>query len=135
MKLFETSHLQVELKEEPVKHLVTTWIGYSSKEDFLKGIDTILKLLNEHKVKHIVNDIRQQQVVGTDAQQEAAEKVMNHVKKHGAFKQAMIVSQDVFMKFGSKNFDKQVKGQVRDEINRFFDSVEEGENWLKTQQV
>ena len=135
MKLHDSKYLSIDLIDQPVSHLRTTWKGYSSKNDFLNGIDLILANLKKNNLKLILNDIRDHQVIGVDAQTEAAEKVKNFVMANGIFKQAMLSSKDVFIKFGSHNFDKKVQNHVKDEINRFFDREEDAIDWLKSQKL
>jgi hypothetical protein len=132
MRLYEFKYLTIDLIDAPVQHLRTTWKGFSHKADFLNGIDLILASMKQNKVKLILNDIREHQVIGVDSQTEAAEKVKNYVINNGIFKQAMLSSKDVFIKFGSHNFDKKVQGHVKDEINRFFDKEEDALQWLKS---
>lgn len=135
MILHDFKYLKIELRETPLKHVVTTWNGHSTKEEFLKGIDLILEALSKHKVRHILNDIREHKVIGVDSQNEAAEKVKKYVMKNGLFKQAMLSPKDIFIKFGSKNFDKKVQDSVKDEINQFFDTEDAALKWLVSQKL
>lgn len=135
MRVHDLKFLTIDLKETPVKHLVTKWIGHASTEDFLKGIETILDTMQKHNIKHVLNDIREQQVIGVDAQEGAAQRVKAYIGKNGMFKQAMLSSRDVFIKFASQNFDKKVQGTVKDEVNRFFDKETDAVAWLATQKL
>jgi hypothetical protein len=135
MTLHDIKYLKIDLRDMPLKHLVTTWNGHTTKDEFLKGIDLILDTLQKQKLRHILNDIREHKVIGVDSQTEAAEKVKTYVMKHGVFKQAMLLSKDVFIKFGSQNFDRKVQNSVKDEINQFFDTEEQAMTWLSAQKV
>ena len=135
MQLHDLKYLIIDLVDSPFPHLRTTWTGYTAKDSFLKGIDLILACVRQHKIKHILNDIRQHQVIGVDAQTEAAEKVKQFIIANGIFKQAMLIPHDVFLKFGSKNFDKKVQDSVKDEVNRFFDNEDDAMVWLKSQKL
>jgi hypothetical protein len=135
MILHDFKYLKIEVKDAPLKHLVTTWIGHSTKDEFLKGIDLILDGMVKNHVRHVLNDIREHKVIGVDSQNEAADKVKKFVMTHGLFKQAMLSPKDVFIKFGSKNFDKKIQDSVKDEINQFFDTEEQALKWLVSQKV
>jgi hypothetical protein len=135
MRLHDLKYLTIDLIDLPVQHLRTTWKGFSNKADFLNGIDLILSSMKTKKVMLVLNDIREHQVIGVDSQTEAAEKVKNFVMSNGIFKQAMLSSKDVFIKFGSHNFDKKVQNHVKDEINRFFDREEDAIEWLALQKA
>jgi hypothetical protein len=129
-KLHESKFLTIELHEQPFKHLVTRWDGFTKNEDFLNSIDLILKCIATNNAKLVLNDIRTHQGVGPDAQAEAAKKVKEFVEKKGPFKQAMLVSDEIFLQFSSKNFDKKLKAQVKDEINKFFSNEKDALAWL-----
>lgn len=133
MRIHDLKYLTIDFNDQPIPHLRTTWKGYSNKVDFLNGIDLILTSLKKNNLKLILNDIRDQQVVGVESQTEAAEKVKQFVMSNGIFKQAMLSPKDIFLKFGSQNFDKKVQNHVKDEINRFFDKEEDAMAWLLEQ--
>jgi hypothetical protein len=135
MRLLERKHLTIDLYDEPVRHLATTWVGYSTRNDFLSGIDTITGIMLEQNIRHVLNDIRRQQAVGIESQGIAAARILRYIETYGTFRQAMIITDDVYIKFAAMNFDNRIRNQGNCDVNRFFSTPQDGLSWLVQQRV
>jgi hypothetical protein len=86
--------------------------------------------LNKANADGLILDAREHKGLGPEAQEVAAKAIGGYAKKHGKFKEAIIVPKDVFSKFSVENYAKKVA--VANPITtRFFDNVEAAEAWLR----
>lgn len=129
MTLFDSSNLKIEFKNVPCRHLVASWSG-SPSEDFYKlGCDTILKCCHDNDIRNLLSDIRLQEKITESAEAFAEDAIANFGARHGRLYHAVVLSNEVFIKFGAAYFDRNTSG--KNHVQQFFANQQDAVNWLQ----
>jgi hypothetical protein len=125
--VYEDKNLRLEYVNEG-NYIHETWWGITTNEVFYKLLNTIVDELNKADADGLILDAREHKGLGPEAQEVAAKTIGNYAKKHGKFKEAIIVPKDVFSRFSVENYAKKVKVDTPVDT-RFFDNLEAAEAW------
>lgn len=129
MVLFDSANLKIEFRNVPCRHLVTSWLGMPASETFQDGVNTILKCCAENDVRKLLSDIRFQEQL-SDQDEEFAEQAMcRHAAQHGLLHQAVVMSNEVFLRFNMRHFDRYLDDKYH--VKQFFSNEKEAVAWLQ----
>lgn len=107
-----------------------TWWGLTPSSSFLKLLDIIINSLEEKNADGLILDAREHLGLMLKDQEYAAELHEKYAKKHGLFKQAIIVPKDLFSKYSVESYGDKFEKQEQSEI-RYFRDVTSAEDWLQ----
>ena len=128
MVLFDSTNLKIEFRNVPCRHLVTSWLGMPVSEIFQEGINTILKCCEENDVRKLLSDIRFQEQISDDDETFAEEAICRHAERHGLLHQAVVMSNEVFLVFNTRHFDRRL--EERYHVKQYFSNEKEAVAWL-----
>jgi hypothetical protein len=129
MILFDSSHLKIEYKNVPCRHLVTSWLGLPVSTIFQEGVNTILKCCEENDVRKLLSDIRYQEQISEEDEQFAHDAICRHAERHGVLHQAVVMSNEVFLTFNANDFDRCF--EEKHHVRQFFPNEREAVAWLQ----
>jgi|WetSurSiteA1Bulk_404760.scaffolds.fasta_scaffold03534_2 hypothetical protein len=128
--LYEDKNLKLDYVSEG-NYLHETWWGITLKDTFEKLMNVIAKSLNEHNADGVLLDTREHKGLGPEAQEYAARTIGEYAKKHGKFKEAIVMPKDVFSAFSVENYSKKVSKDNPVEV-KFFGSIDKAVEWLRS---
>ena len=128
MILFDSANLKIEFRNVPCRHLVTSWLGLPVSEIFQEGINTILRCCEENDVRKLLSDIRFQEQIPNDDELFAEQAICRHAARHGLLHQAVVLSNEVFLKFNASDFDRCFEEKYH--VKQFFSNEKEAVAWL-----
>jgi hypothetical protein len=108
---------------------VTSWLGLPVSAIFQDGVATILRCCEENNVRKLLSDIRFQEQISEDDQCRAEQAITRHAAQHGRLHQAVILSNEVFLKFNARDFDRAFEQKYY--IKQFFANEKEAVAWLQ----
>lgn len=107
-----------------------TWWGLTPSSSFLKLLDIIINSLEEKNADGLILDAREHLGLLLKNQEYAAEQHKKYAKKHGFFKQAIIIPKDLFSKYSVENYGVKFEKQEQSAI-RYFQDIASAEDWLQ----
>ncbi|MCF8336070.1 MAG: hypothetical protein K9H65_05660 [Bacteroidales bacterium] len=127
--LYEDKNLRLEYVPEG-NYIHETWWGATPGNRFSELLDIILENLAKKNGKGLLLDAREHKGLGPENQKLAAQRLEEYAQAYGSIKHATIIPEDVFSKYSVSTLSTNLKP---DElvINRYFDNIEDAENWLK----
>ena len=128
MVLFDSSYLKIEFRNVPCRHLVSSWLGMPVSKNYHDGINTILKCCEENDVRKLLNDIRFQEQLSEDDEDFADEAIGRHAERCGLLHEAIVMSNQVFLKFNKRHFDRCLHDKYH--IKQLFSNEKEAIAWL-----
>jgi hypothetical protein len=129
MILYDSAFLKIEFKNVPCRHLVASWNGSPGDDMYKNGFTTILQCCHENDIKKLLSDIRFQDKITADAESFAEKSTSNYTARHGILYHAVVLSNEVFLKFGVVNFDRGLAEKFH--IQQFFANHHDAVAWLQ----
>lgn len=129
MVLFDSSYLKLEFKNVPCRHLVASWNGSPGDEVYKHGCSTILRCCHENDIRKLVTDTRLQEPVSEAAEEFSEKAISNYVARHGRFYHAVVLSNEVFVKFRVANLDRNADSKKY--LHQFFSTQQDAIAWLQ----
>lgn len=123
---YNETYLQVEYSEE-VQAVIMHWIGFSTHEELIEGMDTGLSCLIENKSTRWVADASRMEGGFTDSNDWLEQDWTPRAQKAGLKTVAFVVSPDIFNEFSTNEYAE----RNADLDNPHFTSVEDAINWIK----
>lgn len=129
MILFDSVHLKIEFKNVPCRYLAARWNGSPGDDMYKDGCTTILQCCHENGIQKLLSDIRLQEQITDKAESFAEKAISNYAARHGVFYHAVVLSTEVFMKFGVENFDRSLGEKYH--VQQFFANQQDAVTWLQ----
>jgi hypothetical protein len=107
---------------------VTSWLGLPVSAVFQDGVNTILKCCEENDVRKLLSDIRFQEQISNEDELFADRAICRHAERHGPLHQAIVLSNEVFLKFNASDFDRCLEEKCH--VKQFFSNEKEAVAWL-----
>ncbi|NLF43695.1 MAG: hypothetical protein GX587_13455 [Bacteroidales bacterium] len=112
--------------------ILETWNGFTDYTVFSELLGVILSKLVEKNAHNLILDTRQHKGLSPEAQQYGATTCIEHAKKYGPIKHAIIIPENAFSKLSVNNFVKNVDNENGNllVINAYFTEVEQALVWM-----
>jgi hypothetical protein len=130
MILFDSNYLKIEFKNVPCRHLVAIWNGLPVGDLLENGCNTILQCCHENDIQKLLSDIRFREQLSERAEAFEEKAIASHASRHGRFFHAVVLSNEVFLKFGVTTFDRNLTGKEYEQ--QFFANQQDAVTWLDT---
>lgn len=127
-------HPRLTLTYYPMESaILETWNGFTEFELFAELLDKTIKLMVEKGAKNLILDVREHKGLNPKGNEHGAKVCLEHAKKHGRMKHAIVVPSYIFSQMSVDNFEKNIGKEKGDELvlNKHFKSVEDALEWLR----
>jgi len=123
-------HCKIELINE-VPCILIEWQGMPSSEEFQKGCDTVILIMQEMKVSKILTDNSKAKLFSTRDQQWLNDNWLPRAEKAGyRFSATVLGNSDAFVKYAAQSIaNKRDPSKFQ---SKFFKTKEEAVTWLKS---
>ncbi len=113
--------------------ILETWKGFTEFELFAELLDKTINFMIEKGAKNLILDTRQHKGLNPKGNEHGANVCVQHAKKYGTMKHAIIVPDYIFSKLSVDNFVKNVKDEHGESlvINAYFKELDEALDWIK----
>ncbi len=114
---------------ETLNTVIMEWNGYATSGQFREGTELMLNPLIQSKCAKVLADVRNMTIIGMEDQQWMETNFLPRAIKFGFKKAAIITPISYFNKIAVENISYKVDKEKL--WIHFFDSLEEGTEWLK----
>ncbi len=128
MVLFDSAYLKIEFRNVPCRHLAISWLGLPLTDIFHEGVNTILRCCEENDVRKLLTDIRYQEQLPEADERFAEEAINKHGARYGMIYNAIVLSNEVFVRFDSRYLESQNNQTYQ--VKQFFGNEREATAWL-----
>lgn len=129
MILLNTPYVTITLDKEK-GYLHQKWIGFSSSRDFRRAIDFSMNTLGEIDFYKIISDVTEQKLVPPSEQEYVKKKVITFLEKNSRFRIAFITREESIVETCVNLYDRSLRGEKVDGVNKFFNSLKDAEEWI-----
>ncbi len=129
MILLKTPYVTITLDKEK-GYLHQKWTGFSSSRDFRRAIDFSMNTLGEIDFYKIISDVTEQKLVPPPEQEYVKEQVISFLEKNNRFRLAFVIREKTVVETCVSFYDKSLKIENVDGVNKFFNSLKEAEEWI-----
>lgn len=129
MILYDSTYLKIEFRNVPCRHLVANWTGSPDDEMYKHGCKRILRCCHENDIRKLLSDIRLRERISDTAEHLAETAIKEYVAQHGRFFHAVVLSNEVFVKFSVINLDRGVASNRY--VHQYFANQQDALAWLE----
>lgn len=106
------------------------WTGYTPSLVFREAIDKTFEFMKKNDLYRIISDIREQKVVAPREQEYAKDSAINFYRQNENLRIAIVAENNSIVMACAQRYNKSVRNEVSDEINRFFEDSADAMSWL-----
>jgi hypothetical protein len=108
--------------------VIMQWKSFATSQEFRKGLNSGLHMVNTHKVGNWLADLRKMDVIDPEDEQWSNTDWFPRALQAGIRKMALIPSEDVFNNMAVENIMSQVTSNLQ---VHYFKDLESAKAWLK----
>jgi hypothetical protein len=126
-------HPRLKLTHYPQEScILETWNGFTDYDMFVELLDKTMKFMIEKKAKNLILDVREHKGLNPQGNEHGAKVCIEHAKKHGKMKHAIVIPSYLFSQMSVNNFERNVNTNKGDEmvVNKHFQNVEDALAWM-----
>jgi hypothetical protein len=113
--------------------ILETWMGFTEYELFVDLLDKTIAFMVEKSARHLILDVRNHKGLNPKANEHGAKVCVNHAKKYGQMKHAIVVPEYLFSQMSVDNFVRNVNVEKGEElvVNAYFKETDEALAWIR----
>lgn len=132
MVLLDRKHITIILNKEK-EFLYQKWKGFVPATEFRRAIDFSMDTLEACGYYRIISDITEQKVVSPSEQKYVTDEVIEFLERNKSFRLAFVVNNNTVIETCARLYDRMLEEKNLKDVNRFFASPVEAEEWLLSQ--
>jgi hypothetical protein len=132
MILLKKKYVLISLNREQ-GYLYQKWKGFSLSPFFREAIDFSMNILEENSYYKIISNVTEQDLLPPRDQEYVKKRVIDFLKVHEAFRLAFITRENSIIDLCTKFYDRSLRREKVNGINRSFNDLKSAEEWLATQ--
>jgi hypothetical protein len=129
---FDESYLTISYDADSAT-VIMQWKSFATSEEFRKGLNEGLKLIEEKKASNWLADLRKMEAIDPEDEQWSNEDWFSRALQGGINRMAIVPSEDIFNSISVDNIMSAITGT--DLVTHYFKDTEEAKSWLKEQQT
>ena len=110
--------------------LFQKWEGFATSEIFRKAMEVTFEFMSKENINLILSDIREQKVVAPREQEYTKNLALEFLHERKNLKVAIVGRINSVVMACAQRYDRSLAAEVKEEVNRFFDDIDEALLWL-----